>query len=195
MVEGTLAGMAAGLISTGRLSLNGLATNSKLIHLEIDGEPPDLALIDAALIAGPFVGARAVWNPDDVRCAVLTRAEPASVGISSIGALISPLSADEDEGLFLELGSGGAEVTAPIAPGLMPSVPVRRLRRTALGERVRITGPGVLALDGERERRLQEDQVAELRVERDGLKVIDVEKTLTAAACARILVEGDLDGN
>ncbi len=45
-----------------------------------------------------------------------------------------------------------------------------------------MTGPGVLAFDGERERVLKPDQRARLTVQRDGPWVIDVAKTLARAA-------------
>jgi hypothetical protein len=69
--------------------------------------------------------------------------------------------------------------------------------RIAFGEEVAVTGPGVLAFDGERERVLKPHQRARLTVQRDGPWVIDVAKTLAQAAASgafRIQV-GDLDGD
>ena len=134
---------------------------------------------------------------DLLRLALLTRADPAAVGITAIGGLIAPLSDAADQGLLLMLGSGNAAVRAPIAPGLYANVRVSASRPVEFGEEITVTGPGVLAFDGERERVLKQDQGARLTVQRDGPWVIDVAKTLARAAAAgafRIQV-GDLDGD
>jgi len=195
MVEGTLAGIAGALVALGRVRLDQAACQAKVVHLKIEGERDDLALIDAALVAGPFLGARAVWEPSSLKAAVLTRAEPASVGLSSIGAFLSPLPAERDAALHLVIGEGGVIVTAPIAPGLLARVPVREHRRLVLGEEVVFNGPGVLALDGERERRLVPGQRVRLQVRRDGPRVIDVARALSVAACDGLFVEGGQDGH
>ena len=192
LVEATVAGAAAGLVASGRLPLEAVAARAKVVHVAIEGEADDLALVDAALAAGRFVGARAIWGGDRLREAVLTRAEPSAVGITAIGGLLAPLAAAEDAGLRLSLGAGGTVVRAPIAPGLYEPMAVRAHGRLALGETVTVRGPGVLALDGERERVLKAGQAATLRVERDGPWVIDVPATLARAAAAG-LYRGEAD--
>lgn len=189
LVEATVAGAAAGLVASGRLPLAAAAARAKVVHVAIEGEADDLALVDAALAAGRFVGARAIRGGDRLREAVLTRAEPSAVGITAIGGLLAPLAAAEDAGLRLSLGAGGTVVRAPIAPGFYERVAVRAHGRLALGEAVTVRGPGVLALDGERERVLKAGQAATLRVERDGPWVIDVPATLARAAAAGLYRE------
>lgn len=195
MVEGTLAGLAGGLIATGQVDLDEAASQVKAVHLSIEGEHDDLALIDAALVAGPFVGAKAVWDPNSLRALVLTRAEPASVGLSSIAALMEPLFDEDERGLYLRVGGTSCRVMAPIAPGLMASVPIDERRSLSLGEEVVFKGPGVIALDGERERRLKPDQKAVLRVRRDGPWAIDVSKTLEVAVRKGLFLEGAGNGD
>ncbi len=184
MVEATIAGAAAGLVATGQVSLEEVARQVKAVHVEIEGEKDDLALIDAVLAADRFVGSRAIWGGGRLREAVLTRAEPSAVGITSIGGLLAPLTPDEDEALHLTLGpgEGGVSVLAPIAPGLYEQIAVRSHARIPLGETVAVSGPGVLAFDGERERVLKPGQAATLRVARDGPLVIDVHAVLEYAA-------------
>ncbi len=199
MVEATVAGAAAGLVASGRLALEQVAIQVKAIHVAIAGEQDDLALVDAVLAADRFVGSRAIWGGARLREAVLTRAEPSAVGITSIGGLLAPLREDEDEALHLVLGAGeaaetaaaGDSVLAPIAPGLYEPIAVRAAQRIALGEPVSVSGPGVLAFDGERERVLQAGQVATLQVERDGPWVIDVPAALREAARSGLYREGD----
>ena len=51
MVEGTLAGLAAGLVATGKLTLDWVAGWSKTLAVYVDGEFRDLALVDVALLS------------------------------------------------------------------------------------------------------------------------------------------------
>ncbi len=185
MVEATVAGSAAGLVATGQVPREAVARQVKAVHVEIEGERHDLALVDAVLAADRFVGSRAIWGGERLREAVLTRAEPSAVGITSIGGLLEPLTPDEDEALHLKLGpgEGGVSVLAPIAPGLYEPIAVRMHERLALGETISLKGPGVLAFDGERERVLKPGQAATLRVARDGPWVVDVHAALEYAAC------------
>ena len=181
-VEATIAGMAAGLVATGRISLADAAQRAKLITIAVDGEKDDLALIDAVLTQDRFVGARALLDSDRISLALLTRADPAAVGMTSIGGLVAPLREDEDCALLLALGGEGPSVRAPIAPGLFQDVIVRSSRRVAFDEPITVIGPGTLALDGERERVLLSGRRATLRVARDGPWVVDVRHVLARAA-------------
>ena len=182
LVEGTIAGAAAGLLACGGVSLAAVSAQVKSIHVEIDDETDDLALVDVVLVAQSFTGARALWEPETLRAAVLARAEPAATGISAVGGLLCPTGDDEDRALVLRFGPGETCVRAPIAPGLYREVAVREARTLALGEVVEIDGPGVLAFDGERERALVAGRCARMRVLRDGPWVIDVPRALALAA-------------
>ncbi len=183
MVEGTVAGAAAGLVATGKVPLLDAAQQCKVVRVEVEGERDDLALIDAVLLDEAFVGARAIWTTRVLRTIVLTRANPGAVGMSAVGGLLHPLTDADEGGLFVQVGPGGGAVLAPIAPGLFDPVPIAEVRPLAWGERVEVAGPGILALDGERERRLLPGQRAWLRVERSGPWVIDVARTMRLAAC------------
>ncbi|HEY6599324.1 MAG TPA: NAD(+)/NADH kinase [Pseudomonadales bacterium] len=196
-VEATIAGAAAGLIASGAVALAHVASRVKAIRVEIDGERDDLALIDAVLTDDRFIGARALLDADSLRLALLTRADPAAVGMTALGGLLAPLAESEDRALLLTLGRGPGGVRAPIAPGLYATVRVADTRHVAFGEVVSVTGPGVLAFDGERERVLQPNQRARLTVGRDGPWVVDVAKALAHAAARgtfRVHI-GEVDGD
>ena len=182
LAEATLAGAAAGLIASGQLALSEVAAQQKAIQVTVDGERPDIALIDAVLSRERFVGARALLQPGQLDTALLTRAEPAAVGITAIGGLLHPLSRDADGGLLLRFGPGGERLRAPIAPGLYKTVEVAECRTVAADETVAAQGPGVLAFDGERDRALKPGQPIELKVERTGPWVVDIGQTLELAA-------------
>ena len=184
MMEGTLAGAAAGLVASGRLSVADVSSQAKRIRVEVEGQADDVALVDAVLLDDRFVAARAVWMPRTLRTLVLARAEPAAVGLSAVGGLLHPVSAADDHALLVEAGEGGEPVLAPIAPGLYLPVPIRSVRELGLGEPVTVTGAGVLALDGEREFTLRPGQEACLTVLRDGPRVVNVHVALELAARA-----------
>jgi len=179
MVDGTVAGLAAGLVATGAVDLDQVATRAKRVEVEAAGTA-DFALIDAAACTDPFVGSRAIWDPGRVRALVLTRAEPWSVGLSAIGGQLRPLAPHEPAGLYVELGDG-PEVAAAVAPGMVARVPVAAWRLLRLGEPVVLGGGArTVALDGERE--LAVDGGATATVTLTGPLVVDIRATLAAAA-------------
>jgi hypothetical protein len=182
VIEATVAGAAAGAIASGRVALSAVARRAKAVTVEIEGEAPDLALIDAVSTADRFIGTRALMQGAALRSALLTRADPAAVGITSIGGLLHPLSENEEGGLWVELGEGGSRIHAPIAPGHYQEIAVRSFRSLGPGESVELGVGGTLAFDGERERVLRPGQRAHARVDRDGPWVVDVETVLGHAA-------------
>ncbi|MCZ6709388.1 MAG: NAD(+)/NADH kinase [Gammaproteobacteria bacterium] len=184
LVEATIGGAAAGLIATGKVSIEEVSSQHKVIQVAVEGEREDVALIDAVLSSERFVGARALLAPEQLQLALLTRADPAAVGMTAIGGLLTPLSDKAEFGLLLELGGedGGDRVTAPIAPGYYREVQVRSHRLVNFVEEITVQGPGVLAFDGERERVLKRGQRAMFSLSRSGPWVVDVKKTLHLAA-------------
>ena len=189
MVEGTLAGLAAGLVAQGRLNLSEVAVPSKIMNVYVDGELRDIALIDVALSKERFVATRAIWDIDTIFEVFLTRAEPASIGLSSIGARLQPVSLADEGGLRYSIAepgepaSGSSTVLAPIAPGIIPAVAISSWQRMAEGERLVIEKRDcTVALDGERAFSVNRSQQLEMEVRRDGPLVIDVNLALKIAA-------------
>jgi len=196
MIEATVAGAAAGFIATGRVAREDGARRAKVIHVEVESEgegegkrgeptPHGLALIDAVQIVDDIRGNLLPFDPERLRTLVLSRALPWAVGMSPIGGLLRPCSAEDDFAVRVECAPRGAsarELLAPISPGLYRKVRVAACEELPLGERVEVKGPGLLAFDGDRERVLARDERAWLRVERDGPWVVDVERTLQRAA-------------
>ena len=190
MVEGTLAGLAAGAIATGMVTIEQACRRSKRLDVTVDGNIVDLALVDAAVSNQMFVGARAVWDLQSLHSMFLTRAEPASIGLSSIGARLQQISIDEPLGLYLRFAGEPDEtatrVTAPIGPGLVSSVDVMSWRVLQPGDSMPVDlHPGTVALDGEREVELLPGGVVSVRLEAHGPLVVDVEKTMGLVAAIR----------
>jgi hypothetical protein len=185
LFEGTVAGAAAGLVAAGEVALEEVAERAKLVRVSIEGESDDLALVDVALLANDHVGNLMPFETDKLRALVLSRAEPAAIGMSPIGGLLQPVGAADEAGLAVtcdSLSAPGRRLLAPVSAGLYRPVNVTGVRRIALGESVELRGPGVLAFDGDRERRLADGQRAFARVERAGPFVIQIERALALAA-------------
>jgi Uncharacterized conserved protein len=178
MIDGTIAGLAAGLLATGAVDSGAVCRQTKRVEVATaDGE--DFALIDAAVCRDRFTGARAVWDPRRITAIVLARADPWAVGLSSIGGRLRAVTDDDPFGLYVELG-WGQRVTTVLAPGLVLEVPVGGWRPLALDEEVTLdVGDGTIALDGERQLRVRGD--ARARVTRAGPVVVDIRGVLAAA--------------
>jgi hypothetical protein len=153
------------------------------------GAPPDIALVDVAVYDERFVAARAVWEPGRILELILARAEPGSIGLSSIGAHLG-LSPAGGHGLYLRMGDGGARVLAPIGPGLVAPVSVAEHQVLAAGDQVRVSRPRpcTLAFDGEREVALAAQTEVRIRLKADGPRVVDVRRAMALAAQAGVFV-------
>jgi len=182
MVEGTIAGLAAGLVAGNLVPLAEVTSLHTRLEVLLDGQMVDLALVDGVVYDSVFVGSRAVWDMDRVREIFLNRAEPQSIGLSSIGGLLHPVGPADRLGLCLELGGNGRAVTAPVAPGMIREVIVSEQKVMQMGEAVDIRFcPSVLALDGERELEIRPGQQAAVRLGKAGPTVVDVTRTMNAA--------------
>jgi len=187
MIEGTLAGLAAGLVAARRIPLKDATYRSTCLEVILNGKVVDTALVDAAVYDDLFVGSRAIWDMGKVRQVFLNRAQPDSIGISSIGGLLHPIAAQAPEGLYLELGRSCQDVVCPVAPGMIQKVSVKKKMIMAPRKQVKIKfAPSVLALDGERELEIEKHQVVAVRLALKGPVVVDVAKTMAAAVHKKI---------
>ena len=182
MVEGTIAGLAAGLVARNLVPLAEVALSHTKLEVIIDGKMVDLALVDAVVYDGIFIGSRAVWDMEKVQTIYLNRGEPENIGISSIGGLIHPVRPEDPLGLCLKLGGNSRAVNAPVAPGMIRKVWVSKQSVMQIGEEYGIRyAPSVLALDGEREVEVHQGQEAAIRLGIAGPTVVNVTRTMNAA--------------
>ncbi len=181
MVEGTVAGLAAGVVASGKVDAGSVTARAKLLQVSVDGFEREPALVDVAVSAVPFAGARAIWDMSTVHEIFLARAEPDGIGLSAIGARLEPVGMSDGHGLHVRIGEPGVTVSAPVAPGVVEDVPVQGWARLEPGEPVKIgLVPCTIALDGERSLRIAPGQAAEVTLTLDGPPVVDA-----AAALAR----------
>jgi predicted polyphosphate/ATP-dependent NAD kinase len=156
MRETTVAGLATGIVATGRAG-DGVLRRETALAVDVPGAPePDLALVDVAVSREPFVGARALWRADDVSELFVTFANPSAVGLSAVAGALRALPRGGGRGLHVRLARdpSAAErvVHVALAPGLVVPVGVAGHRVLEVGDAVEVAGgPGTVALDGERE--------------------------------------------
>ncbi len=180
-LEASVAGMAAGLVAAGRISSED-CIRCKRIHIEKD-DIHEIALIDAVMLRNDFLGNLLPFEADNLADVVLTRAEPASIGISPIGGFIAPTGLHDDNGVYVDCHQEAPrKLEIPISPGLHQQVGINDVRKLSLGGTVTVTGPGVLAFDGDRTIKLLDSETADIRVERDGPRIIEAEKIMESAA-------------
>ena len=191
--DATVAGLAVGLVATGRCPVTAGCHRVKRLDVRV-GRRLDHALVDVAVVAANGVGARAVWHPSDLRELAVTMAEPGAIGLSAVAAAVAPCGRDEPSGRHVIVGTGGRRVLVPIAPGLVrtvgvieahdlrPDTPVEMRSRT-----------GVVALDGEREIVLS-GEAPVLTLTTEGPLVVDVQRVLALAAAEGWLTRVDQPG-
>ena len=183
MVEGTLAGLAAGVVASGAVSPAKTITTRKRLEVYVDGKLRDIALVDVAVSKERFVGARAIWEMSTIHEIFLAVAEPSSIGLSALGAQLHPEPLSSDEGVYARLGDGGTVVTAPVAPGMIVPVAVELWRAIHSGDSSEVSlRPCTVALDGERSFSVQRDQKAHVTLSSNGPRVVSVEAALRDAA-------------
>lgn len=171
-IEGTVAGMAAGLAALGSVDCKSCIRRQKRIEIYKEGELKDIALIDAVLSTDPIVGARAIWKSETIAGVMVTRAHPASTGFSSLVGVQEIIEARHPYGGLVRLGQGEGyrNILAPIAPGVLERVSASPVIRIEEGKihRLEATERGTLALDGEREIVLRKGDVYEFKITRNG---------------------------
>ena len=183
MMEGTVAGMAAAAVALMDEPYS-CCIHDKRITVRVNGEARDTALIDAVVSDDFYAGAKAIWDPERIRRIVVTRCHPATIGFSAVAGAYRIVEDTEDIGFAVELGAQGEGVLAPIAAGVLTPVHVSASRTLALGEEYRFTAESrcMIALDGEREVRVQPGDEVSMTVERDGPWRVLPRKALQRAA-------------
>ena len=182
MMEGTIAGMAAGMVAGGAVDHDTVIVKRKKIEVLKNDEVLDIALVDAAVTSYTHIGSKAVWETDTIKQIVQTCGSLNNIGLSAIGGCLCRISDLDGGGLHVELGDGNISVLAPIAPGLIEKINVKSVEKMAVGDRVPIRyNPSVVAVDGERQVTIRGKGNFSMRLSGDGPRVVDVPKVLELA--------------
>ena len=92
----------------------------------------------------------------------------------------------------MTLGGEGPSLSAPLSPGLFRDVRVSDLTDIAFEVAVPFRGPGVLALDGDRDIWVREGETATVTLRRDGPSVIDIEAAMRWAVAQGMMAPSNL---
>lgn len=187
--EATVTGIATALHVTGKVDPDIALRRNKHLRVQL-GDRTEIALVDACVTTLTHVGARAIWEPDTIAELFVAFAEPDAIGLSSIAAMIEPISRDEPRGACLRCAHGGRRVLAPIAPGMLESIVVDRFEIMEPGVSYRVQSErGSIALDGEREIEFHHGQVPRVSLELDSPATLNVPATLAAAVKSGLMVD------
>ncbi len=190
MMEGTLAGIAAAVVALNPEGVRAAAVRlARRLDILWNGEGVDLALVDIVVSNERFVASRAIWNVDSILAVIVPSVRLGTIGASAIAGFLPEALQHIGQGAWIEVGPGGREVLAPIAPGLIKRVPFRSVRWLAVGERVALPPVrGVLALDGERDLQVTLEDHVEIALTQDGPHVVDAGAALRWASRAGFFV-------
>jgi predicted polyphosphate/ATP-dependent NAD kinase len=191
MREATVAGMALGLAATGQVATaTACRRNSALAVRRGEDAWHGYALVDVAISADRFLGARAVWQPDEVLEIFVAFAEPSAIGLSAVAGLLRPTTRGAELGVHVVLApvdEAEVVITVPFAPGHVTPVGVRSFAPLRKGDEMPVEpGTGAIVLDGERDiERTAAERITVRLV--DGPLTIDVPKVLRYAATNGLL--------
>jgi predicted polyphosphate/ATP-dependent NAD kinase len=193
MMEGTLAGLAAGIIARHLVTAPGCVVRRPRLDILVQDDMVDLALVDAVVCTDTSIASRAVWQIDKVRCVVVAQRLPAQIGFMALAGNL-PHAQDQDtathHGMLIHLHPDAPPVLAPIAPGLIVPVGVQAHTPLPLGKRIDVaTGPCMLALDGEREVTVRAGEQVAVHLNPEGPYVIDPQHVLAEAAQQGIFLQ------
>ena len=193
LIEGTLAGMAAGTVACHLVERELCAPRCKKMNVyksrDMAMDLVDTALVDIAISTETYVGARAIWDINTVSEIFLAVAKPDSIGLSSIGGLIDPISETDSHGLHIEIDKqiDSKYVSAPLTAGNIAKVGIKNISHMMPSHPYVVKkSPCTIALDGERSIPLRDGDSVTIVLTGDGPPVIDPHKTLEIVAQNKI---------
>ena len=188
-IEGTIAGIAAGLISKNLVDLNKTTYKSKLLEVWIDKSLKDIALVDIAVSFTESLGAKAIWTTSELSEIFVIKAKSTATGLSSIAYMLSGDELDRDKGIHIQTSSvNHNNLNVPLAPGLIKSVPIKNWNYIEMNSTTTIPQSScILALDGERTLSVKSSSQIEIVLKKDGPIVISTDKAIEQAALNNIM--------
>ncbi len=195
-VDGTVAGAAAALVATGAVDADAVTARHGMVEARTRSDDTVTGLASVELSNRSFVGTRAMLDAADLAGGIVSRANPADIGLSSVAGGFGSLAADEPGAIGLRLADADASartVRSIVAPGMVAEIGVDEHRRLSENEPMSIeVGEGVIGADGERELEIIEETV-EFRSVGGGPRLVSLEGVFERAARSGVL-EGTGDG-
>jgi len=170
--EPTAVGMATALAAASQAG-DAAVDHCSMLSVDTGTGRPHIAVVDVVGVRTHWIGARALWDAEDLVEAVVTNVRPTAVGMASVAAALGPL--PPGAARHIRFGKGH-RIRALLGPGLVADVEVAEHDIVPLGTRIELTAASrVVALDGER--RLMRRDAASVEV-RPGPKLLSVRKAL-----------------
>ncbi|WP_236166288.1 ATP-NAD kinase family protein [Pseudomonas juntendi] len=188
--EATSAGLAGGLLATGRVPASiGLRRNKRLVVTVPQQQLAEWALVEVAVSPQRFIGARALSRSEDLAEVFACFAEPHAIGLSALCGLWCPVSRQAPHGAWIRLASSAEQaLLAPLAPGLLQACGITASGTLLPDVAHRLSlASGTLALDGEREIEFAEHDTPTITLDHRGPLSVDVEAVLAHAARHHLL--------
>lgn len=184
-IDGTVAGAGAAFIATGVVDANAVTSRHGMVEARTDSGDVVTGLASVELSNRSFVGTRAMLDPSDMAGGIVSRANPADIGLSGVAGAVGPLSAHDPGAIGLRLVDADAAertVRAIVAPGVVAQLGVQQRRRLTEREPMTIrVDDGVIGADGERELELV-DETVEFRSVGEGPQLVSFEAVFERAA-------------
>lgn len=182
MIEGTIAGMAAGAVAASGLECREMVVRKPRLEIYSDTALIDIALVDVVVSDYHFTGSRAIWDETSIHEIYLAGSELGHIGFSAVGAALMVPDSEKGKGMHISIGEGNGRVLAPIAPGMMRWIPIKSFHVLEPGKAVSVGYvPSVIALDGEREIEVGRCETISILLNEKGPYVVDIEKALQVA--------------
>ncbi|ACA46328.1 ATP-NAD kinase [Clostridium botulinum] len=183
MLEGTVVGMAAAFVASEKFGLNNIYHRDKRIEIFKDGALVDIALVDSVISKNLFVGAKAIWDVEDIEKIIVTRAHPGTIGFSSLVGCRKIIEIEDDFGAVIDLTENKYKIIAPIASGTIEKVHMGDTKIINLNEEYKFTSKekGVIALDGEREISFKKGETFIFKITRKGPIRVNIKSALELA--------------
>jgi len=186
MVEGTIVGMAAAALASNLVAAEACCEPCKRIEIYRDENLIDIALIDLVVSDQIHIGAKALWNTEDISQIVATQCHPATIGFSAMLGCSAIVRATDDFGIMADFTQETPNKKAAMAAGVLAPIHIKNQKIFPLEQDLLLEmgKPGILALDGEREVPFAKGDRFTLRITRQGPRRVNLQRTLELAHAA-----------
>lgn len=184
--EPTITGIATGLAVSGKVPADVAFQSNKRIDIQIGEAIRDIAIVDVAIVTERFVGAKALWKPENFRELYVTFSDPEVIGMSAIAGLLEPVSRQDQDGLVVKIVPTHEAKTilkVPFAPGIIGPIGIGSWQRMKAGVPAKLDLPaGTIALDGERELAFDPSDDVSITLVNNAFRTINVSAVMQYAS-------------
>jgi predicted polyphosphate/ATP-dependent NAD kinase len=194
--EPTTVGMGVGLAVSDAALVDVAFKQNKILEVDVAGRH-EIALVDVAIVAERYIGARALWRTQNFKELYVTFAETGVIGMSVIAGLLDPVNRDKAEGRCVVFDSSERPcylLQAPIAPGVIEAVGIESWRVLEPDIAYPIAEEeGSIAFDGERELSFSKADRPTITLRTNAFRTVDIAACMEFGAQNRLLTDNRID--